>query len=265
MLWQREHNVCPVDKRALQPPFARGMHALLPVQGSYVLLPNLQASKMLGLALAGIVFAIAAMAHPGYGRHTDYERWCACKAYWVAKGELKACGQHENERKVLKLAAANFIADCGGDWTTRAARDFIKRWGTRPEPPHFSDHWRGHAHGLMSDEECKTCIEELRKGYEANGKHWFYSSLHHAAEHPEYCPTVSECRGRYSEDHDYSMFRRLQQYDPDLIHIKPNTKQPLTQKILQQRCKDSTFYLEQDAEYFERIFYIDQKVFFYAS
>jgi hypothetical protein len=216
---------------------------------------------MLSLELAALLFGVAMMVRGHHGRHTDEEKWTACKAYWRAKGVLEASGQQDDETKVLNLAADYFMDGSDGGWSIRAVREFIQRWANRTQPPHFSDRQRGHAQEVMSDEECRLCIEELRKGYVVNGKHWYYSSLRHASQHPDLCPTVAACRMRYSENRDYSMFRRLQQFDPQLIHIKPKTKHPLTPEVMQQRCETSAWYLQQDPEYFERVFFIDQKVF----
>lgn len=235
---------------------------LLLMQCSCALLPNLQGSKMLWILLPGVVFVTVAMVKGRHTPHSDADKWAACKAYWMAQGKLEACGQDSNERKVMELATTAFLEGYEGDLQRKGAADFIKRWATRTEPPHFSDRSRGHAQELMSDEECRKCIEELRRGYDANGRHWSYTSLDHAAqpEHHERCPTVAACRCRYG-DHEYSMFRRLQQFDPELIHVKPKTRHPLTPAIMLDRCNTSRFYLAQDEEYFQRVFYIDQKVF----
>ena len=216
---------------------------------------------MLGLALVGAVLVITTMVGGQRGRHSNKDKWEACKAYWMAKGELAASGQDGDESKVMKLATDKFLLCYNGGMQRHNANEFIKRWATRGEPPNFSDRWRGHNQEVITDEQCSMCIAELRKGYYANGKHWWFTSLNHAAQRSELCPTVALCRALYSADHEYSMFRRLQEFDPLLIHLKPKTRHPLTPKIMEERCATSSFYLTQDKEFFERVFYIDQKVF----
>jgi len=194
-------------------------------------------------------------------RHRDDARWTAVQAFYMAKGRLTANNRNPTDNEILNLAVELYKKERTWHCGERALKEFIVRMLDRPLPP-IPDKRRARLGPNMTDRECAMCIRELRNGFLVYGKKHLYSSLDHAAQMRDLCPTVAKCRLRYSPDDSYGMWRRLREYDPDLLHIKPTSRATLSPKTLAERARLSAWYLQQiaeDEDFLKRIFFIDQK------
>lgn len=204
--------------------------------------------------------SILAIALGVGARHTEVERSYARNAYHYARGYLAGSGRsNHHPSEVLRYAAANYQAE-HGDWPKgeRDLREFIHRWAVLHPGPSFRDTDRPGAIPRMTDAECKLCVQELRRGYEdEDGKFRLYISLDHAAEFPNRCPTIAECRARYADHDEWGMWRRLLSHDPNLYRFQPRLVHNMHPKVMAERVAASRFYREQGLAYRTRIFYID--------
>lgn len=212
---------------------------------------------MLPFIIAAVVSSSLVGVMAKGGRRAEEERANATRAYYTAYGELRALKLPTDDSAILSRAVEVYIELYGWDKGTRALREFIHRW--------VQTHKFGDVHEIshgqprkITPEECEQCITELRGGYFiGKGKHLF-SSLDHAAE-SGICPTVKLCLARYSAS---GMWRRLQDFDNQLIHLKPIAKKPIPLHIKAERVDCCKLYLDKydnDFDYFKRIFFIDQK------
>lgn len=199
-------------------------------------------------------------------RHTEEERDWARQAYYEALGSLKARGLGTHPSQVAALAVQLYSEKHDHSMSAKALREFILWWAVENTRPDFRDAPRKGRETFMSDEECRQCIDELRRGYIVDGKRFLYHSLEHAAGQPERCRTVAMCRQRYSQKHTTGMWARLVKYDPKLKHIRPVRKAPLSAATMANRVSSCQFYLDlmEDSlqtliDYLKRVFFIDAK------
>ena len=218
------------------------------------------------LAISMLAAALWPMvSRTAYGPRSEEEKYNARRAYAWAEGTLMNSGKDYTVNDVLRLATHMYFENFDTDMKPPNLNQFIKTWAVIHPEPDFRCHNRWGPPERMSDEECAKCIEELRAGYVMDNQRFGWTSLDHAAQHPDLCPTVAECRRRYSERREDGMWLRLEKYDSNLIHIKPSKCSPLTDEVKAERvssCKDYLDKLEENPDFLKRIFFIDQKTYF---
>ncbi len=211
-------------------------------------------------ALLALIAALATVA--ANTRHTLREREQAKIAYTV--GRCKCNGRRPSRNEVLNHAVPWYRSHMPYyPGSNEALRQFILRWG-RDVRPVLTDLHRSVQRSLMSDAECKQCIEEIRAGYYKGDVLFGFSSLDHAANHRRTdgrfsCPMVHDCRKRYQGRNSHGMMDRLRAFDPKLTHFKATPSDPLTPELMARRVCEARILLSQGLERRKRTFYLDAK------
>jgi len=196
------------------------------------------------------------------GRHTADERM-NCKLAWEwACGNLDGADRTVSHEEILELAVEHYMKKYPEVFPNkRACRAGIRRWVEKhSSPSDFRDTPGPGQPSFVTDDECQQCIDELKAGYyDDHGHFWLYQSLTEAANLGR-CPKVAECLERYSHADQSSLWRRLRQYDPQLVHFKPRRSHQYDPRLLKERHDAARTLNGWDFLKRWRVFFIDEKL-----